>query len=94
MLARAVFIGIINGIGEVKTTRNGNTVALISIDVSGEVYPVILQGKLLTLITNNTLKLKDIVYIEARTTQDNSFTITSAKCACVFYANYLNVITA
>jgi len=94
MLARAIFVGVVNGMGEIKITRNGNSVALISIDINGETYPCILQGKLLSLIQNETLKLKDIVYVEAKISQDNTFAVTSAKCACVYYASFLNVVRA
>lgn len=93
MLARFHLVGILTEINPPRQTLAGNTVSLITVDVDSEIFPIILQGKILGLLESGKLKVNDIVAIEGKLQKDKTFTNLSAKSAVIMYASFLNVVS-
>lgn len=80
----------------------GNVVAIEDVDsrygtvfvkASGDVYPVIVQGKVLALVLEDKIKIGDNVYIEGRMTKSKSLSSQVGTLTLVsFIVSYINVM--
>ena len=93
MISRFTLIGNIINIEEPRLSASGIETVLVNVEVEEDNFPILLQGKLASLVKENKLKTNDTVYVEGRLKKDKTFSTSAAKAVCVFFATYLNVLS-
>jgi hypothetical protein len=94
MVTRFSCIGSIVKLGEPHRSKTSDQESVtISLEVgNGEVFPLILTGKLLSLLEEDKVRVGDKVYVEGKLRKDRVLTAEPPKMICVLFVNFLSVL--
>lgn len=97
MVTRFSIIGFVSKLDEPHTSKGtGQESIVMSLDVggaNGDVFPVLLTGKILSLVSENTLRVGDRVYVEGKLKRDRILTLEPPKMVAVLFANFVNILS-
>lgn len=92
MISRFTLVGTVLQIAEEKVSTSGIPTIMMTMDVGGETFPVLMQGKVNDLIKNDKIKLGDYLYIEGRMKKDRTFQAINAKMFVLLYATFISML--
>lgn len=91
-VARFNLVGIVKNIHDSHSNAKGMESVALTLDVGGEIFHVILSGKLLTLLKEDQIRLGDQVYVEGKLRRDRALSADVPKLVCVLFVSFLSVI--
>ncbi len=94
MVTRFACIGNVVKIHEVHSSRQtGQESVILTMDAgNGEMFPILLTGKLLSLVAEEKIREGDKVYVEGKLRKDRTLTAEPPKMIVVLFASFLSVI--
>lgn len=97
MVTRFTCIGVVSKIDIPHTSKNnGQESIVLSLDVGGatsEIFPILLTSKILSLVTEDKLRVGDRVYVEGKLKRDRIVTLEPPKMVAVMFANFVSIIS-
>lgn len=94
MVTRFSCIGTVLKIGDTHRSKTTDQESVtLSLEVgSNEVFPLILTGKLLSLVEEDKVRVGDKVFVEGKLRKDRTLTAEPPKMICVLFVNFLSVL--
>lgn len=94
MVTRFSIIGNVTRIHDVHTAKaTGQESVIVSLDVgNGDTMPILLTGKLLSLIEEEKIRVGDKCYVEGKLKKDRTLSAEPPKMICVLFSSFISVI--
>lgn len=97
MVTRFTCIGIVSKIDTPHLSKsNGQESVMMYLDVggnNGDVFPILLTSKIISLVVEDKLRVGDRVYVEGRLKRDRVLTLEPPKMVAVMFANFVSIIS-
>lgn len=91
MVVRFCVVGVVR---DIDTLNANDRYGYVHLQVEDDVFTLVLQGKLLSLITDSKLKIGDVLFSEGRLIKSKSLHSQVHNHALVlFNASYINVVS-